>query len=265
MLEIKDFLANLTLVLGVAAVTTFIFHKLRQPVVLGYILAGVIVGPYIPIPLIADSAIVHTLAELGVIFLMFSLGLEFSIRKLFKVLPTAGLVALIQCGFMVWLGYVAGRSFGWTTLESFYAGAIIAISSTTIIVKAFSEMGIRDKVTEIVFAVLIVEDLIAVLLLAGLPAFTQQSAASGWLLAKAAGTLFMFLIFLVGIGILLIPRILRLVMRMNRPEMTLVISIGICFALSLLAKKMGYSVALGAFIAGSLMAESGEEGYLDTL
>lgn len=263
--EIKDFLANLTLILGVAAVISFVFHKLRQPVVLGYILAGMIVGPYVPIPLIADSAIVHTLSELGIILLMFSLGLEFSIRKLFKVLPTAGLVALIQCGFMIWLGYVAGRAFGWTVVESFYAGAIVAISSTTIIVKAFSEMGIKDKVTEIVFAVLIVEDLIAVLLLAGLPALTQTSDASGWMIAKAAGTLFMFLIILLVGGVILIPRVLRIILRTNRPEMTLVVSIGICFAVSLLAKEMGYSVALGAFIAGSLMAESGEEGYLDTL
>lgn len=263
--EIKDFLANLTLVLGVAALTSFVFHKLRQPVVLGYILAGMIVGPYIPIPLVADSTIVHTLSELGIIFLMFSLGLEFSIRKLFKVLPTAGLVALIQCGFMIWLGYVAGRIFGWTAIESFYAGAIIAISSTTIIVKAFSEMGVRDKVTEIVFGVLIVEDIIAILLLAGLPVLTQQSDASGWVLAKTAGTLFMFLIILLVGGIFLIPSVMRIVLRMNRPEMTLVVCIGICFSISLLTKEMGYSVALGAFITGSLMAESGEEGYLDAL
>ncbi|HKU52154.1 MAG TPA: cation:proton antiporter, partial [Nitrospira sp.] len=119
--------------------------------------------------------------------------------------------------------------------------------------------------TEVVFAILIVEDLIAILLLAGLPAFTQAPDASGWVIAKAAGTLFMFLITLLAGGLVLIPRVLRMVMRRNRPEMTLVVSIGICFAVSLLAKEMGYSVALGAFLAGSLMAESGEEGYLDTL
>lgn len=265
MYVIEGFLANLTLVLGVAAVTSVIFHKLRQPVVLGYILAGMIVGPHTAIPIFADSGTVQTLSELGVILLMFSLGLNFSLRNLFKVLPTAGLVAIIECGFMIWLGYSVGRAFGWTSVESVYAGAIIAISSTTIIVKAFSEKGIKDKVAETVFAILIVEDLIAVLLMAGLPLLTLQSGASGWMLAKAAGTLFMFLITLLVGGVLVIPRLLRLVMRMRRPEMTLVVSIGICFAVSLLAKEMGYSVALGAFIAGSLMAEVGEDGYLDTL
>lgn len=263
--EMGHFLTSLTLVLAVAAVTSFCFHKLRQPVVLGYILAGMIVGPYTPIPLIADSTVVHTLSELGVILLMFSLGLAFNVRHLMKVLPTTGLVALIECAFMMWLGYVAARALGWSTIESFYASAIFAISSTTIIVKAFSELNIKDKVTDIVFGILIAEDLIAVLLLVGLPVLTQQTGASGWPIAKAAGTLFMFLIVLIVGGIILIPRILRKVIRMNRPEITLLVSIGICFAVSLLAKEMGYSVALGAFIAGSLMAESGEEGYLRNL
>ena len=263
--QLHNFLANLTLVLGVAAVTAFLFQRLRQPVVLGYILAGMIVGPYIPIPLAVDSDIVHTLSELGIIFLLFSLGLEFSIRKLMKVLPTAGLITLIQCAFMLWLGYITGRAFGWSNIESFYAGAMIAISSTTIVVKAFSELGIRDNVTETVFAILIVEDFIAILLLAGLPALTQSRDSSGLMFAKAVGTLVMFLVTVIAAGMILIPRILRIVMRMNRSEVTLVVIIGICFAISLLAKEMGYSVALGAFIAGSLMAESGDEGYLDTL
>ncbi len=145
--ELHGVLANLTLILCVAAVTSFISHKLRQPVVLGYIMAGLLVGPYLPLPFLADADIVHTLSELGVILLMFSLGLEFSVRKLFKVLPTVGLVTLIECTFMIWLGYTAGRAFGWTSIESVYAGAIIAISSTTIILKAFSEMGVRNKET----------------------------------------------------------------------------------------------------------------------
>lgn len=259
------FLANLTLVLAVAGLTSFIFHKFRQPVVLGYILAGMIVGPYTPIPLFADSDTIHAISELGVVLLMFSLGLEFSLRRLFKVLPTAGLIALIQCSFLIWLGYAVGRTLGWTSIESFYAGAIIAISSTTIIVKAFSELGVKGKVTEIVFGVLIVEDLIAVMLLAGLPIFMQQEGNSLWVVAKEAGALFMFLATLGVLGVALVPRMMRSIMRVNRSEMTLVVSIGLCFAISLLAKSAGYSVALGAFMIGSLMAESGEEVYLETL
>ncbi|HVJ21337.1 MAG TPA: cation:proton antiporter, partial [Polyangiaceae bacterium] len=131
-----------------AAVTTVVFQRLRQPVVLGYILAGVIVGPYVPIPVIADRQTIQTLSELGVILLMFSLGLEFSLQKLIRVGPTAGLTAIIQSSIMIWLGFVTGRAFGWTPRESIFAGAIIAISSTTIIAKAFDEKGIKGRLRE---------------------------------------------------------------------------------------------------------------------
>src|SRR5262245_24882090 len=130
-MDVHVFLNSLTVVLCVAAVTTVLFQRLKQPVVLGYILAGLIVGPHLPIPLVADRNVVETLSELGVILLMFSLGLEFSLRRLVQVGPTAGLTALIQSSIMVWLGFVAGRAFGWTPRESLFAGAIIAISSTT--------------------------------------------------------------------------------------------------------------------------------------
>src|SRR5215510_7966617 len=130
------FLEALTLVLCVAGVTTVLFQRLHQPVVLGYILAGLIVGPYVPIPLIADRLIIQTLSELGVILLMFALGLEFSLRKLVQVGPTAGLTAILQSSIMVWLGSMVGHAFGWTSRESFFAGAIVAISSTTIIARA---------------------------------------------------------------------------------------------------------------------------------
>src|SRR5688500_236028 len=122
-----DLVKALAIVLCVAAITTVVFQRLRQPVVLGYIIAGLIIGPHVPIPLVADLTIVQTLSELGVILLMFSLGLEFSLRKLIQVGPTAGVTALIQASLMVWLGYVVGRAFGWTALESIFAGAIVAI------------------------------------------------------------------------------------------------------------------------------------------
>ncbi|HEU5262168.1 MAG TPA: cation:proton antiporter [Gemmatimonadales bacterium] len=254
----QEFLKTLTIVLGVAAVTTVLCQRLRQPVVLGYIIAGLIVGPHVPIPLVADSASVQTLAELGVILLMFSLGLEFSLRKLVQVGPTAGLTAVLQSSIMVWVGFVVGRLFGWTPLESLFTGAIIAISSTTIIAKAFDEQGITGKLREIVIGVLIVEDLIAILMMALLTALASGSGLSAGPLAMTVGRLTAFLIGLVVVGLLLVPRAMRGVMRLNRRETTLVASMGICFAVALLAQEFGYSVALGAFIAGSLVAESGE-------
>ena len=133
--EAHQLLKSLTVVLVVAAVMTVVFQHLRQPVVLGYLIAGLIVGPHVPIPLVADLGVVQTLSELGVILLMFSLGLEFSLRKLVQVGPTAGLTALVQSSLMVWLGFMVGRIFGWTSLESLFAGGVIAISSTTIIAK----------------------------------------------------------------------------------------------------------------------------------
>jgi len=259
MQDAHAFLKALTIVLGVAAVTTVVFQRLRQPVVLGYIMAGLIVGPHVPIPLVADSAVVQTLSELGVILLMFSLGLEFSIRKLAQVGPTAGLTAVLQSSIMVWLGFMVGQLFGWTTLESLFAGAIIAISSTTIIAKAFDEQAVTGRLREIVVGILIVEDLIAILLMAILTAIASGSGLSAGPLAATIGRLAAFLVGLVAAGMLLVPRVVRAINRLKRRETTLVASIGLCFAVALLAQAFGYSVALGAFIAGSLVAESGEE------
>jgi CPA2 family monovalent cation:H+ antiporter-2 len=242
-----------------------VFQRLRQPVVLGYIIAGLIVGPHVPIPLVADPGVVQTLSELGVILLMFSLGLEFSLRKLMAVGPTAGLTALLQSSLMVWLGFTIGRLFGWTPLESLFAGAVIAISSTTIIAKAFEEQGITGKLRELVVGVLIVEDLIAVLLMAVLTAIASGSGLAAGPLVATIARLAAFLVGLVGIGLLLVPRAMRAISRLNRRETTLVASIGICFTIALLAQSFGYSVALGAFLAGSLVAESGEEKQIERL
>jgi CPA2 family monovalent cation:H+ antiporter-2 len=259
MYDAHEFLRTLAVVLCVAAVTTVVFQRLRQPVVFGYLFAGMIIGPHVPIPIVADVATVQTLAETGVILLLFSLGLEFSLRKLIRVGPRASIVAAVQGTVMIWLGYALGRGFGWTKIESFYAGAIIAISSTTIIAKAFQEQRVTGKFTELVLGILIIEDLIAIFLLTILTALSAGAAVSAGSLAVTGLRLAMFLIGLIVVGLLLIPRAVRVVVRMNRPETTLIASMGICFAAALLAYAFGYSVALGAFIAGSLVAESGEE------
>jgi monovalent cation:H+ antiporter-2, CPA2 family len=256
--DVHHFLLALTIVLGVAAVTTVLFQRLRQPVVLGYILAGLIVGPYVPIPLVADRAIVQTLSELGVILLMFALGLEFSLRKLVRVGPTAGITALVQSSIMVWLGFIAGRAFGWTVLESVFAGAIVAMSSTTIIAKAFDDLKVRGLLRDLVVGVLLVEDLFAILFMAVLTAVATGVGVSAGELGATLGRLGAFLAVLLAVGMLVVPRAIRYVAHHGNPETLLVANLGLCFGIAYLAVEFGYSVALGAFIAGSLVAESGE-------
>src|SRR5574342_87423 len=252
-----DVLAGLAAVLGVAAVTTVVFQRLRQPVVLGYILAGLIVGPHVPVPLVADLGVVQTLSELGVILLMFGLGLEFSLRKLVQVGPTSGITALVQSSIMVWLGFLAGRAFGWSAMESVFAGAIVAMSSTTIIAKAFDDLKVRGRLRDFVVGVLLVEDLFAILFMAVLTAVATGAGVSPGALGATLGRLAAFLALLLAAGMLVVPRAIRYVRRRGNAETLLVVSLGVCLGFSYLALVAGYSVALGAFIAGSLVAESG--------
>ena len=255
--DTHEFLRNLAMVLATAGITTLLFQRLRQPVVFGYLLAGMLIGPHVPAPLVANPDIVRTLSEVGVILLMYALGLEFSLRKLWQIGPTAGLIAVLQSSALVAVGYLVGRAFGWTHLESVYAGAIIAISSTTIIVKAFEEQGVTGRFTRIVFAVLIIEDLIAILLLAILTTVSAGQELSAAALAATAGKLVAFLAGVIIAGLLIVPRLMRAVVKLNRPETTIVTAVGLCFAIAYLAQNFGYSVALGAFLAGMLTAESG--------
>src|SRR5689334_10059621 len=252
-----DLLTDLALILCVAAVTTMVFQRLRQPVVLGYLLAGVVVGPHLPVPLFVDEPLTHTMSELGVVLLMFSLGLEFSLRKLIKIAPTAGIVAVIQCSLMIWLGYLVARLFHWTVYEALFAGAALAISSTTIIVKAFGELKVSGRLREIVFGILIAEDLIAILLLTILTAVSSRAGLSAGALALSIGKLVGFLAVLLVGGMLIVPRLMRAVVRLRSAETTVVAAVGLSFAFALLARWQHYSVALGAFLAGALVAESG--------
>jgi K+:H+ antiporter len=259
------FLHALVIVLAVAAVTTVVFQRLRQPVVLGYILAGLIVGPHVPVPLVADVGVVQTLSELGVILLMFGLGLEFSLRKLVEVGPTSGITALVQSSIMVWLGFLAGRAFGWTAMESVFAGAIVAMSSTTIIAKAFDDLKVRGRLRDLVVGVLLVEDLFAILFMAVLTAVATGAGLSPGALGVTLGKLGAFLGVLLVVGMLTVPRTIRYVRGLGRPETLLVASLALCFGIAYLALAAGYSVALGAFIAGSLVAESGEAHAVEEL
>src|SRR5262245_44953974 len=263
--DAHEFFRSLTIVLAVAALVTVVFQRLRQPVVLGYVLAGVIVGPHVPVPIDADAEVVRTLSELGVVLLMFSLGLEFSLGKLVRVGPTAGLTAVIQSAIVALLGFLTARAFGWSPLESVFTGAIVAISSTTIIAKVFDDERIGGRLRELVVGILLVEDLIAVVLMTALTAVATGAGLSAGALAKTLLSLAGFLALLLVAGMLFVPRFVRSVVAIGRPETTLIASIGICFVTAYVAQEAGYSVALGAFLAGSLVAESGRAEQVEHL
>lgn len=258
-LDLHAFLLTLALVLCTAAVTTVVFQRLRQPVILGYLLAGLLVGPHVTIlPAVANTEATHILAELGVILLLFGIGLEFSLRKLMRVGGSAGITGIIAISMIFWLGNGAARMLGWNPTEALFTGAAIAVSSTTIIAKAFEERKIGGRLRELVFSVLIVEDLVSILLLAGLTTVAAGQAASAGELASTAFKLLGTLTVATVIGLLIIPRLMRWIVSLGSNETTLVASVGLCFAGASLAMAAGYSVAIGAFLAGSLIAESGE-------
>jgi CPA2 family monovalent cation:H+ antiporter-2 len=259
-----DFLYNLAIVLGVAAVTTVVFQRLRQPVVFGYMLAGLIIGPHVPIPLVVDEATVHTLSELGVVLLMFSLGLEFSVRRLMQTGGSVVIVAVLQSSLMLWLGYETARLLGWPALAGLFAGAAISISSTTIVAKTLPEQRTDPRVRELVFGILIVQDLIAIVLLALLTPAGSPGAPT----VSVGLTMFRLLAILAGLlalGMLVLPPLMRFVVGVRSPEITLVFGIGFCFSTAILVREIGYSVALGAFLAGSLVAETGEGNRVEQL
>ncbi|CAG4925790.1 cation:proton antiporter [Paraburkholderia saeva] len=252
------FIQDLAVVMAIAGVVTVLFHRLKQPVVLGYIVAGVIIGPYTPpFQLIHDEQTIQTLGELGVVFLMFSLGLEFSLRKLFRVGATAIVAALSEIVLMLWLGYEIGSAFGWSRMDSLFLGAILAISSTTIIVKALSELNLkRESFAQLVFGILIVEDILAIAMLVLLSGIAQTGELSAGIAFVTLGKLLLFMTVSLVVGILLVPRALNYVARSKSDEMLLVSVLGFCFGFCLLVVKLDYSIALGAFLIGAIMAES---------
>lgn len=260
-----DFLVNLALVLCTAAIATVIFQRLRQPVVLGYILAGLLMGPHVPVPLVADHGIVETLAELGVILLMFALGLEFRLARVAAVAPTGGIVAVIEVSLMASFGYLVGMAFGWSRLECLFTGAIVSISSTSIIAKAFEEQNVGPRRRDVVFGILIAEDLLAILLMVGLSILASGQELTADQLGVAGLRLAVFLAGAIGLGLLVVPRLFKAIHGLGRPETTTVAAVGLCFAAALASQTIGYSAALGAFLGGMLIAESGHGEEIEHL
>src|SRR5262245_12429384 len=201
------FLQDLAVVMIVAGLVTIVFHRFKQPVVLGYVIAGVIVGPHTPpFPLIHDETTINTLAELGVILLMFSLGLEFSIRKLRQVGGTALIAAFLEILLMVWVGYEIGRLFGWSPMDSLFLGAMLSISSTTIIVRALAELGkAREKFAQLIFGILVIEDILGIAMIALLSGI--QGGLKVGQVALTLGKLSIFLVTALVVGLLAVPRL----------------------------------------------------------
>ncbi len=262
-----DFLQDLALVMIVAGMVTILCHRFKQPVVLGYIIAGLIIGPHTPpYNLIHDTGTVQILSELGVIFLMFSLGLEFSLRKLRAVGSTAFIAASLEIILLMFVGYQIGKFFGWKPMDSLFLGAILAISSTTIIMKAFSELKLgKTKFAGLVFGILIVEDMLGIVLIALLSGIAKTGSLQGGEAVATIGQLAVFLVVSLVIGLIAVPRLISFVSRFASAEMLLITVLGLCFGFTLLTVKLEYSVALGAFLIGAILAEAKELGKIETL
>jgi len=262
-----EFLQDLAVVLMVAGVVTLLFHRFKQPVVLGYILAGFIIGPHTPpFALITSQESINTLSEIGVILLMFSLGLEFSLRKLKKVGGTAVIAAVLEILVMGWVGYEIGRAFDWNNTDSLFLGAMLAMSSTTVIIKVLNEMGrTKETFAQLIFGILIIEDILGIAMIALLSGIAMTGSLSVGGVGLTLGKLAVFLVVVLVIGLATVPRLFGYVAKFKSNEMTLVTALAFCFGVSLLAAKLGYSVALGAFVIGAVIAEAREIHRIETL
>lgn len=256
--HLPPLITDLALILGSAAIITLLFKKLKQPLVLGYIIAGIIVSPNFKLtPSILEVHNVQVWAEIGVIFLLFSLGLEFSFKKLVQVGGSSSVAASSEALGMSALGYATGQLLGWSTMDSIFLGAVLAVSSTTIIIKAIDELGLKKKkFASLVFGVLIVEDIIAIAILVLLSTFAATQSFFSWETGLSILKLVFFLILWYVAGIFFIPTLLNRAKNLINDEILLIVSLAMCLLMVFLASQAGFSPALGAFVMGSLLAET---------
>ncbi|MGH7585406.1 MAG: cation:proton antiporter [Gemmatimonadales bacterium] len=249
--------ADLALVLCTAALVTILFQRFHLPVILGYLLAGVLIGPHVAFTPTVDVAVIHTLADLGVILLMFSLGLGFTIQKLARMAPTGGVVAPLEMGVTFSLAYLVASLLGFSPLGAVLAGAVFCVSSTMVVARTFEELHVGGEVADRAYGILVFEDLVAIVVLAGITALVGGQGVSASFLGGEMARLGLFVAALIVAGLLVVPRAARMVVRLRRAETTVVAATGFAFAVAILALRAGFSVALGAFVAGALVAESG--------
>ena len=267
MAETPNFISDLALILIVAGAVTILFKKLRQPLVLGYVVAGFIVSPHMLYTMsVIDSSSVGTWADIGVMFLLFSLGLDFSFKKIMKMgaSPVISTCTIIFC--MMTLGIIVGHSFGWKRMDCIFLGGMLAMSSTTIIYKAFNDMGLRQqKFTGSVMSVLILEDILAIVMMVMLSAIAVGSGADGEQMVGSIAKIVFFLILWFVVGIALVPLFLRSVRRLVNDETLLIVSLGLCCLMAVLSTKVGFSSAFGAFVMGSIISETIEADKIERL
>ena len=266
MAELPDMIEDLALILVVAGVVTLIFKKLKQPLVLGYIVAGFLVSPNMPYTAsVADMENVHLWADIGVMFLLFSLGLDFSFKKILKMgaSPVISTCTIIFC--MSMLGFCVGRLFGWEQMDCIFLGGMLAMSSTTIIYKAFDDLVLRQQqFAGLVMSVLILEDILAIVMMVMLSAIAQGNLEGSKMLESVMRIGFFLILWLV-VGIFAIPLFLRAVRSLINTEVLLVVSLGLCCAMAVISSKVGFSSAFGAFIMGSILAETVEAERIEKL
>ncbi|WP_165044446.1 cation:proton antiporter [Dysgonomonas sp. ZJ709] len=290
MTHLPDFISDLAIILITAGIVTIIFKRLKQPVVLGYIVAGffaslhfksliesivkkttgisenVIAEFFNQLPEVSDMANVTIWAEIGVIFLLFALGLEFSFKKLMDVGGTASVATLINLGSMIIIGYVVGQFMGWSKMDSIFLGGMLSMSSTTIIIKAFNDMSLQKKrFAGIVFGMLIVEDLAAILMMVLLSTLAVSKNFEGTELVNSMLKLVFFMLIWFLVGIYIIPTMLKRLKKYLNDETLLIVAIGLCLGMVYFASSVGFSAALGAFIMGSILAETIESKHIEHL
>lgn len=265
--ELEPMIKDLALILIFAGAMTLIFKKLGQPLVLGYIVAGFLAGPHFGLlPSVVDTVNVHLWSDIGVIFLLFALGLEFSFKKILKVGGTAVVAVLVIIVGMIFLGFTVGSFFGWQKMDALFLGGMIAMSSTTIIYKAFDDLGLRKKqFTGLVLSILILEDILAVVLMVMLSTIAVSNSVNGFELVRSIAKLAFFLVLWFVVGLYVIPILLKKTRKMLSGETLLIVALGLCFGMVVFAAAMGFSAAFGAFIMGSILAETLEAERIDKL
>ena len=267
MAELAPMIQDLALILVMAGIVTIIFKKLKQPLVLGYIMAGFLVSPHMPYTAsVADQESVHLWADIGVMFLLFSLGLDFSFKKILKMgaSPIISTVTIIFC--MMMLGIVVGHVFDWSQMDCIFLGGMLAMSSTTIIYKAFDDLGLRQQqFAGLVMSVLILEDILAIVMMVMLSAIASGNNPDGGQMLGSVMKIGFFLILWLVVGIFAIPLFLRRVRKLINSEVLLIVSLGLCCAMAVISTKVGFSSAFGAFIMGSILAETIEAERIEKL
>ncbi|WP_278869334.1 cation:proton antiporter [Leyella stercorea] len=267
MSEVPTLINDLALILIVASTVTLLFKKLKQPLVLGYIMAGFIVSPHMPYTMsVMDTVDIKIWADIGVMFLLFSLGLDFSFKKILKMGITPVITTLTIIFAMMTLGIVVGHAFDWKRMDCIFLGGMLAMSSTTIIYKAFTDMGLRQqKFAQPVMSVLILEDILAIVMMVMLSAIASGNNPDGGEMIGSVMKIGFFLVLWFVVGIFAVPLFLRSTRKLINNETLLIVSLGLCCLMAVVSTKVGFSSAFGAFVMGSILAETIEAAKIEKL